>query len=110
MYKDSLIWLSSECIYKIRFGIVMLMKYYLDELFDEEFLLAVSEVKNDDYYVYMAKAWYFAEALVKQYDTTVKCFESKTLSKDVHNKAIQKAIESFRISPEIKMNLKSLKY
>ena len=110
LYRNALNWLNTCNTYKIRFAIVILMKYYLDDEFDNEYLLKVSEVNYDNYYVYMAKAWYFAEALVKQYDVAVKYFEKRILSRDVHNKAIQKAVESLRISPEIKQYLKSLKY
>ena len=110
LHKEACRWINSGHTYKIRFGIVMLMKYYLDDLFDFGFLQCVLQVENSDYYVYMAKAWYLAEALIKQYDVTIKYFEKKLLSKDVHNKAIQKAIESYRISDETKKYLKTLKY
>ena len=109
LHKNIMVWLESESVYKIRFGIVMLLKYYLGELFDEKFLLKVLSVDSNDYYIYMAKAWYLAEALVKQYDVAVKYFESKCIPKDVHNKAIQKAVESYRITQDKKNYLKSLK-
>lgn len=107
---DAFRWIDSGNTFMVRFGIVMLMKYFLDENFNDSILNKVSGVVNDEYYVYMAKAWFFAEALVKQYEKAVVFLENRKLSKDVHNKAIQKAVESCRILPDIKNYLKSLKY
>ncbi len=102
-------WISSEHTYTLRFGIEMLMKFYLDEHFDEEHLKTVSEIKSDDYYVNMMIAWYFATALAKQYDFTVQYLEKSILGKWVHNKTIQKAVESYRIPDDKKEYLRKLR-
>ena len=103
------VWINSKETYTIRFGIGMLMQYYLDDDFKLECLNLVSNIKSDEYYVNMMIAWYFATALAKQYDSTIKIIEDKKLDKWIHNKTIQKAIESYRIIPEKKEYLKSLK-
>ena len=102
-------WLKSEHIYTKRFAIGMLMSLYLNEDFKEEYLELVSKVKSEEYYLNMMIAWYFATALAKQYKTAIKYIEDKKLSPWVHNKTIQKAVESYRISDEQKTYLKSLK-
>lgn len=102
-------WMNSSHPYTIRFGIEMLMKFYLDERFDKKYLYAVSSVRNDDYYVKMMIAWYFATALAKHYDAAVEILINKRLPVWEHNKAIQKAVESYRITKEQKEFLKSLK-
>lgn len=102
-------WIKSDKTYTIRYGIVILMKLYSDENFDEILLEKVSTIKSDEYYVKMAVAWYFAELLAKQYDKTIPFIENNVLDNWTHNKAIQKATESFRISVEIKEHLKTLK-
>ena len=102
-------WLKSEHIYTIRFAIVVLMQLYLDKNFDERDLETLAGIKSDEYYVNMALAWYYSTAFVKQYDTTVQIFEKKMLDKWVHNKSIQKAIESYRISPQKKDYLSKLR-
>lgn len=103
------IWLKSSHPYTIRFAIKMYMAYYLDESFDVSYLTKISEIRSDEYYVNMMIAWYFATALAKQYDTTIKFLENKKLPLWVHNKTIQKAIESYRITKEQKEYLKTLK-
>ncbi|MCQ2261739.1 MAG: DNA alkylation repair protein [Bacteroidales bacterium] len=102
-------WLASKQTYTIRFGIGMLMGHFLDEDFDASYLEMVANVTEEDYYVRMMAAWYFATALTKQYETTIPILEQKRLAPWVHNKTIQKACESYRISPEIKTYLKELK-
>ena len=87
----------------------MLMGFYLDDGFKEEHLDLVASVKSDEYYLKMMVAWYFATALAKQYDSAIKVIESKTLDPWVHNKTIQKAKESFRVSEEHKEYLSRLK-
>ena len=104
------IWTDSEHTYMVRFGIGMLMKYFLDENFSEEYLRLVADVESDEYYINMMRAWYFATALSKQYDIAVKYIERKELDKWTHNKAIQKAVESNRITYENKKYLKKYKY
>lgn len=102
-------WLSSKHTYTIRFGILMLMTYFLDDAFEDKYLKRVSEIKSDEYYVNMMISWYFATALAKQYDATIPYLEKDTLSPWVHNKTIQKARESYRITTEQKEYLKTLK-
>lgn len=102
-------WLASERIYIIRFGIVNAMRYFLDEDFSIYRLEKVMSVKSCEYYVNMALAWYFSFALIKHYDIAVGYLENKSFDKWVHNKSIQKAVESYRISQEQKDYLKTLK-
>lgn len=102
-------WLASDRTYTIRFAIEMLMSFYLDEKFKVEYAELVSSVKSEEYYVNMMIAWFFATALAKQYDAVIPFIENKVLDKWVHNKTIQKAIESYRITEEQKNYLRSLK-
>lgn len=102
-------WIRSEETYTVRFGIVTLLQFYLDDLFQEEMLSLVASVKREEYYIKMAVAWYFSIALVKQYDAGISYFVNPKLENWTHNKAIQKAIDSRRISEERKIFLKSLK-
>ena len=113
-HKDKLVkeiyaWLKSKEIYRVRYAVKCLMSYYLDDDFLEEHIDRVNEVKLDDYYVKMMIAWYLATGLAKQYDSFIKAIEEKRFDKDIHNKAIRKAIESFRVSDEHKEYLRSLK-
>ena len=87
----------------------MLMQYYLDEEFKKEYLDIVAKIKSDEYYVNMMRAWFFATALAKQYEATIAYIENKKLDKWTHNKTIQKAIESYRITPTQKEELRTLK-
>ncbi len=102
-------WLSSGETYTVRFAVCMLMRHFLDEDFKPEYNNAVANIISDEYYVNMARAWYFATALCKRYDATVPLFTGKKLDKFTHNKSIQKAVESFRISDETKRYLRTLK-
>ena len=102
-------WIKTNETYKIRFGVKCLMAYYLDADFDKSYLDIVSNIKSEEYYVNMMVAWYFATALAKQWGDTIKVIESNKLSIWVHNKAIQKAKESFRVSEENKEYLSRLK-
>lgn len=102
-------WIKSDKTYTVRFAVVCLMRYFLDDKFDEEYLLTVSKIESDEYYIKMAVAWYFATALAKQYDSTVPYIKENRLDKWTHNKTIQKAVESYRITDEQKDYLKSLK-
>ncbi len=101
--------LEADTVYEKRFGIVSLMKYYLGDRFDPAYPALVASVRSEEYYVNMACAWYFATALAKQYSAVIGYFENGSLSRDVHNMAIRKAIESRRISLEAKRYLKTLK-
>jgi 3-methyladenine DNA glycosylase AlkD len=102
-------WIASDEVYTARFGIRMLMNEYLGDDFEEEYLELVASKKGDDYYLKMMVAWYFATALAKRYDESIKYIEDHRLDDWVHKKAIQKAIESFRVTDEHKEYLKSLR-
>ena len=102
-------WLNSKDTYTIRFAVNCLMNYYLEYDFNPEYLLWVKNIESEEYYINMVRAWYFATALAKQYDETVKLLENNILDKWTHNKTIQKAIESYRITKEQKTYLKTLK-
>ncbi|SFN87570.1 3-methyladenine DNA glycosylase AlkD [Pseudobutyrivibrio sp. UC1225] len=102
-------WIASGDTYSIRFGIKMLMEHFLDEDFDLSYPEKVAAVHSEEYYVNMMIAWYFATALAKQYDATITFIENKKLDQWCHNKAIQKSIESYRITPEQKEYLRGLK-
>jgi len=102
-------WLASEHTYTIRFGLEMLMTHFLDEDFKPEYLDWAASIKSKEYYVNMMLAWYFATALAKQWDAAIGYIENRRLSPWVHNKSIQKAIESYRISDDQKACLRTLK-
>ncbi len=113
-HKDKLIqkihqWLKSEHTYTVRYGIGMLLVHFLDDDFSADYLKLVSEIKSDEYYINMMRAWYFAEALAKQYDNILPYIQNRVLDDWTHRKAIQKAVESFRIADEQKMYLKTLR-
>lgn len=109
LYKKIGEWLKSSHTYTVRFGIEMLMSFYLDEHFKPEMLDLVAGVKSQEYYVSMMIAWYFATALAKQYDAALPFLREQRLDKWTHNKAIQKAIESYRITDGQKAYLRTLK-
>ena len=102
-------WLASNHTYTVRFAIRMLMTFFLDERFKPEYAQMVAAVKSDEYYIKMMVAWYFATALAKQYDAIVGLITSPILDPWTHNKAIQKAIESYRITDVQKSFLKKNK-
>lgn len=102
-------WIASDLVYTARFGIRMLMNEFLGDEFKDEYAQTVAEKKGEDYYLKMMVAWYFATALAKNYDETVKYIEERRLDEWVHKKAIQKAVESFRVTDEHKEYLKSFR-
>lgn len=102
-------WIKSGHTYTKRFAIGMLMEHFLDEDFKPSYLSKVSKIRSDEYYVNMMTAWYFATALAKQYDQALPFIENKKLDIWTHNKSIQKAVESNRITVEQKEYLKTLK-
>lgn len=102
-------WIKSDKTYTVRYAQGLLMKLYLDAEFRPEYLELAVEIQSDEYYVNMMTAWYFATALAKQYETAIEYLKKKKLNKWVHNKTIQKAVESNRISVETKKYLKTLK-
>ena len=109
LFLEAYRWLDSCETYKIRFGICVMMKYYLGENLKQEFLQKIAAVKSDEYYVKMAVAWYFATALTKNYEETLPYIENNVLDKWTHNKAIQKACESYQVPQAHKTYLKTLK-
>lgn len=102
-------WIKSDKTYTVRFAIGMLMQHFLDEGFDTKYVDMVAEVRSEEYYINMMIAWYFATALAKQYELVLPYLEEKRLDIWVHNKAIQKSVESYRITDEQKAYLKTLK-
>ena len=102
-------WIVSDKPYTVRYGIGMLMNFYLDEDFRPEYLKMAADVESEEYYVNMMIAWYFATALAKQWDATIPYLKERKLPEWVHRKTIQKAIESYRITPEQKVYLKTLR-
>ena len=101
--------MESEHTYTIRFGINMLMRYYLEDEFKLEYPEKVATIRSEEYYVNMMRAWYFATALAKQYEAIIPYLEEKRMDTWTHNKTIQKAIESYRITPEQKVYLRTLR-
>ena len=113
-HKDELLqhirkWIASNETYTIRFGVGMLMEHFLDDDFAPDYPELVASLRSDEYYVNMMIAWYFATALAKQYESVLPFIEEQRLEPWTHNKTIQKAIESYRITSEQKFYLKSLK-
>lgn len=113
-HKDQLIhevyaWLKSKEVYRVRYAVKCLMNYYLGDSFDEEHIDKVAAVKLNDYYVKMMVAWYLATGLAKNYDQFLPAMKSHRFDPVTHNKAIRKAVESFRVSDEHKTYLKTLK-
>lgn len=102
-------WIDSGEIYTIRYGIGVLMRLYLDEDFRPEYLEWVTGVVSEEYYVNMMIAWYLATALAKQWEAVIPYLEERRLSEWVHRKTIQKAVESYRITPKQKVYLKGLR-
>lgn len=102
-------WTESRKPYTVRFGIGMLMRYYLEDTFQMEYPEKVAGISSEEYYVNMMRAWYFATALAKQYESILPFLEERRLDTWTHNKTIQKAIESYRITPEQKEYLRTLR-
>ncbi len=102
-------WVRSDCEYTVRFAVVTLLQFFLDEEFQPEMLELVASLHRKEYYINMAIAWYFSFALIKQYETALPLLESGRLDPWIQNKSIQKAVESYRISQERKAYLKTLK-
>ena len=102
-------WINSTHTYTVRYAIGLLMKLFLDDDFDPAFLKLVASVKSEEYYINMMIAWFFATALAKQYDESIVYIENRLLGNWIHNKTIQKAIESTRITAETKSMLRKLK-
>ena len=102
-------WLASKHTYTVRFGIKMLMDHFLGDAFSPETMEMAANVKSEEYYVNMMIAWYFATALAKQEEAALRYIKEERLPVWVHNKAIGKAVESYRIAPGLKETLKSMR-
>lgn len=109
VYEKIKVWVNSEHEYTVRFGVVTMLQFLLDEHFRPEMLELAAGIHREEYYINMAIAWYFSFALIKQYEASLPLIESKTLDPWIQNKSIQKAIESYRISDERKAYLRKLK-
>lgn len=109
LFEQIQLWIRDPHPYTIRFGIEMLMTYYLDEHFSPAHLRIVATVRSQEYYVNMMVAWYFATALAKQYEAAIEVIRNELLDDFTHNKSIQKAVESYRVSDEHKKELRMLK-
>ncbi len=103
-------WLNADHVYTVRFALGMLMQHFLDEDFDPAYLEMAASIRSEAYYINMMTAWYFATALAKQYGAALPYLEKKRLDRWTHNKSIQKAVESYRISDEQKAYLKELRW
>lgn len=110
LIKEISVWLQSDKTYTMRFGIEMLLVHFLDKDFQKKYLDWVAKIQSEEYYVRMMQAWFFAEAAVKQYEAVLPYFEKQKLESWTHNKAIQKARESFRIAKGRKEYLRKLKF
>ena len=102
-------WIKSKHTYTVRFGVLCLMRYFMDDGFDEKYADMVANIKSDDYYINMMRAWYFATALAKQYERVFPYFVDNRLDTWTHNRAIQKAVESFCVSDRHKADLRALR-
>ena len=102
-------WIASDRTYTVRFAVGMLMEHFLDGRFDAKYAEMVAQIRSDEYYINMMIAWYFATALAKQYEAVLPYLEQKRLAPWTHNRAIQKSIESYRITDEQKAYLRTLK-
>lgn len=109
LFYDAYRWIDTTKTYTVRFGVCMLMKHYLGDKLSTEHLAKVANIKSDEYYVKMVVAWYFATALTKNYEMALPYIQTRKLDSWTHNKAIQKACESYQISREIKDFLRTLK-
>lgn len=109
VYEKIKVWLQSTHEYTVRYGIGLLLSNYLEKHFQKEMLELVANIQREEYYIHMMIAWYFATALAKQWSCTLPYLEQHTLEEWTHNKAIQKAIESRRITEEQKEYLRTLK-
>lgn len=102
-------WLSADATYTVRFGIGMLMRHFLDDGFSQDILESVVGVESGEYYINMMRAWFFATALAKRYAETLPLLEERRLDAFTHRKTIQKAVESYRITPAQKTYLRTLR-
>ena len=109
LLENILRWSSSSHTYTCRFGLRMLMTHFLDDSFSADFLEIPAAIRREEYYVKMMVAWFFATALAKQWEATLPYLKKRQLDPWTHRKTIQKAIESYRIPPERKDYLRTLR-
>lgn len=109
VYNKTVEWMQSPHEYTVRYGIVTQLRLFLDDEFRPEMLEFMARINREEYYINMAIAWYYSFALIKQYDAAIPLFTERRLDKWIHNKALQKAMESYRIDKETKDCLRSLK-
>ena len=101
--------LKSDSTYTVRFAILMMLKFYLDENYDKKYLQWVADIRSDEYYIEMMAGWFFTEALIKHYDDAIIFLEKRMLYPKIHTKTIQKAVETRRLTDEQKEYLKTLR-
>ena len=99
----------SDKEFEIRFGVVMILDYYITEDCLEKNFAIFDHIESDKYYVQMAVAWAISICLIKFYDKTIEYLKQTKIDKFTYNKALQKAIESYRISDEQKIELRKMK-
>lgn len=109
VYENVRRWVADPHVYTVRFGVVTLLQFFLDEFFDPEMLKLVAGIHREEYYINMAIAWYLSTALAKQYEATLPLIEERTLDPWIQNKTIQKAVESYRVGEAQKAYLRTLK-
>lgn len=109
LYDKTLEWMESSHTYTVRYAVVTQLQYFLDDAFRAPMLDILADIHTEEYYINMAIAWYYSFALIKQYSAAIPLFEERRLDKWIHNKSLQKAIESYRIDKETKDYLRSLK-
>ena len=102
-------WIQSKYVYTVRFGVLCLMRYFLDDEFDSKYIDMVSNIKSNEYYVNMMRAWYFATGLAKHFEEFLPYLESGKIDDWTRKRAIQKALESFRVIPEHKEILRKIR-
>lgn len=100
-------WIKSKHVYTVRFGVLCLMRYFMDDKFDKKYMDMVTGIKSDEYYINMMRAWYFATAAINHFDYVLSYLDK--LDDWTRGHTIQKAIESYRITPENKVKLKALR-
>lgn len=110
LIKDVKRWMKSDNVYTVRFGLKTLMNHFLEHNFKEEYLSLAAKTPTEEYYLSMMTAWFFATALAKQFDLALPYLTEHKLDKPTHNRAIQKAVESYRITPAQKAIVRRLKY
>ena len=102
-------WIKSKHVYTVRFGVLCLMRYFMDDKFDIKYVDIVADIKSKEYYINMMRAWYFATCAAKHFDEILPYFRDGKIDDWTCSRAIQKAIESYRVIPEHKVRLRQIK-